>query len=203
MKSKKNLKLAAVLFAMIFVVGAAFAATNGVLAFGGTVRINNVAVIEDARLEFISTSIQCNYGLATSEIITGENGRQFLTFETVIDFCPTLDWPTAISHLNFTIQNTGNVPVRFENLLVGSFGFEMDVAIFNEEDVENSLFYTLSYSPGHPISTFVSDEIIMPGQILQGQLYYFPLNVNLGLPDDFEQIVRRNSFELSYTAASN
>jgi len=52
MKTKKNLKLAVVLFAMIFTVGAAFAANKGMLAFGGTVSISSAGTIDEARLEF-------------------------------------------------------------------------------------------------------------------------------------------------------
>jgi len=86
---QKRLKLAVLVFALTFIVGTAFAATNGMLAFGGTVRINNVGVVEEARLEFISAYIGIVFGLANVEIVTID-GRQHLTYETTIDFVPPL-----------------------------------------------------------------------------------------------------------------
>jgi len=110
MKTKKNLKLAIVLFAMIFAVGAAFAATNGMLAFGGTVRINSTSTVNEAMLEFDSWTrifaypqirihhcpwlgtpeCQCSLGppppnafnyFEGSARIIEENGRQKLAFD--------------------------------------------------------------------------------------------------------------------------
>ena len=197
--NQKKLKLAVLVFALTFVMGTAFAATNGMLAFGGTVRINSVNTSETARLEFMSASILCSFGNATSAIVVGEGGIQHLTYETVIDFCPTFDWPDVMSQVDFSIRNTGSVPVRFESNLLGNFTHHVEVYIHGIVDDEAVLFYSLVSSPNSPISTYASGEFIQPGQVLEGYLLFNPLNVNLGIPDDFDELIRRNSFSLAYT----
>jgi len=132
----KKLKLAVLLFALTFVAGAAFAATNDMLVFGGTVRINSAtSVPTDMRMEFIrvnaSPSCICISQQSCMsldyELIT-EGGRKFILF----DFVPGISdermpspppppgnpmmpepIPTCVYTISFTIQNTGTVPIRF------------------------------------------------------------------------------------------
>ena len=195
----KKIKLASLLFALIFCVGTAFAATNGILIFGGTVRINNASV-ERAQLEFISTSIRCSFGVASSEIVV-QNGVQNLTYETVIDFCPTFYWPAVLSQVDFRVQNTGTVPIRLEREQLGNFTHHVEVTLHGTVDGEQVLFYNLFVAPNSPVSAYVTDRLIQPGQILEGQILFNPLVVNGGIPSEFEQIIRRNSFNLFYTSA--
>ena len=191
---QKNLKLAVLLFALTFAVGAAFAATNGMLAFGGTVRINNVVAVEEARLEFTSTRINCAFGQASSEIVVIE-GRQHLTYETVIDFNPNYDFPTVMSQVDFTIQNTGNVPVEFLH-------FEYDIALGQLVDVTltdnqgQHLHMVMPTSSTHPQS---GSLIIEPGASVTGQLLFNPLASIPGpFPSDFEELMFNHNFSLAY-----
>jgi len=130
MKNRRNLKIATLLFALTFVVGTAFAATNGMLAFGGTVRINSAAVTPDpiVRLEMTYTSVWVSSIFAdsfrgSSEIILDENGHQTLSFDIelldpTIIYRPGLGNLVPGAQLNLHLRNTGDVPViitEFEN----------------------------------------------------------------------------------------
>ena len=191
---QKRVKLAVLLFALTFVVGTAFAATNGMLAFGGTVRINNVATVEGAQLIFTSTNIRCFFGEASSEIVVID-GRQHLTYETTIDFCPTVSWPAVMSQVDFEIRNTGNVPVEF-------LRFTHDLAIGQLVDVlltdnQGQRFHAVmsSMPPNYQSGTM----IIQPGATVTGRLLFNPLASIPGpFPSDFEQLMFDHSFALSY-----
>jgi len=131
MKSKKTLRIAVLVFALTFAVGAAFAATNGMLAFGGTVRINSAVVNPDPvmQLDFIGASAIITpdfrpYITASSEIITGSDGhRQMLTFDiNVLDLQALMPTPgvpstTIPARISFGIRNTGEVPTRIRQVI--------------------------------------------------------------------------------------
>ena len=122
MKGRRNLKIAVLLFVMVFAVGVAFAATNGMLAFGGTVRINSIADSEVLRLEFtdlsavpwdesiLDVSVQFANLLHPGAIDTGYK-RLWLNVEVfdVIELSNQIQAPVV----EFTIKNTGTVPARF------------------------------------------------------------------------------------------
>jgi len=191
MMNKKRLRLATLLFAMTFLVGAAFAATNGALVFGGTVRINSVGIVEEARLEFVSTRIMC-VGQATSSIVE-DSGRQFLTFETVLNYYPNAAWPTVMSQVEFEIQNTGNVPVElfdFEYLLEG--GQMFDITVFGT--AANSINLLIPTTQPRTVSMTIA-----PGEVVSGQMLYNPL---LSVPQgDFTEVVFNQRFALNYRVA--
>ena len=159
----KKLKIAILLFALTFIVGAAFAATNGVLVFGGTVRINSTTTVPDnMRLEFIYAQraseshwildpdiIQLEY-----ELIQGEDGRKFLSFDlTVLDSAALLanrPYTALGAAIRFRIQNTGNVPVRLTGFHWGSTrpvpGIGVSMPGTNSFNVPSRLGYT--FQPG-------------------------------------------------------
>ena len=188
---QKRLKLAVLLFALTFVVGAAFAATNGMLVFGGTVRINSVGVVEDVRLEFTHASISCAFGQASSEIVVVD-GRQHLTYESIIDYCPTFYWPDVMSQVDFQIRNTGNVPVEFLQFTY-DMGLNQFVEIFLQDDYNQSLHAVLPTLHNHPQS---GSMIIQPGAIVTGQILFSTLSGPF--PSDFTEIVFSHSFSLAY-----
>jgi len=189
--NKSSLKVVSLLFALTFVVGAAFAATNGTLVFGGTVRINNVSVVQEARLEFASTRIMC-VGRATSEIVE-DSGRQFLAFETVIDFCPTRAWPTVMSQVDFEIRNTGNSPVEF-------FGFDYALEGGQRFDIMVTRgSQTLRLELPSDGST-LERMIIAPGETVSGRLLYNPL---LSVPQGtFTEVVFNQRIAMNYQLAA-
>jgi len=133
---KKRLKIAALLFAMMFVVGTAFAATNGMLAFGGTVRINSVGTVEKALLEFVDVntrnSIMIFSGnsadiqglIATNaELVTNEFGQNVLSFDVNLNLEIAEAFVSPKSEIffqtdiNFIVENTGNVPIRLLQII--------------------------------------------------------------------------------------
>ena len=120
MKARKNLKIAVLLFAMVFAVGAAFAVTNGMLAFGGTVRINTSPVTVEplVELSFVDVSVMRNETMdavreVNVELVNDGNGRQTMHFDIdVFDFT-NLPHAGVIAGINFAIENHSDVPVRF------------------------------------------------------------------------------------------
>jgi len=168
MKTKKNLKLAVVLFAMIFAIGAAFAATNGILAFGGTVRINSVQTVNEPMLEFNDwirifalpeddISIHCpwigtpecvgcsrpnafNYFEGSARIIE-ENGRQKLAFDIDI-----LDIEALLARWSGSWKHDDILGIGFSFQNTGSvpvrlFGFE-----YGNDELPFSLVLSQFYS---------------------------------------------------------
>ena len=135
MKSKKSLRIAVVLFTMVFAVGAAFAATNGMLAFGGTVRINTATVGPDPvmSLEFVRVNgvsapeVFRPYVTATADIIVNNDDRQTLSFDIDIPYAGNIDFaaqstpgnpvPNNLVTISFTVANTGDTPVRLTRIL--------------------------------------------------------------------------------------
>jgi len=117
MKNKKSLKIAVLVFALTFAVGAAFAATSGMLAFGGTVRINSTTVGPDPVLsvEFVSAEARVNPPSlspsvleASAEVVVNADGRQTLSFD--LNFPDGLRVPTTGTpvFIEFTLENTGD-----------------------------------------------------------------------------------------------
>ena len=122
MKNKKSLRIAVVLFVMVFAVGAAFAATNGMLAFGGTVRINTATVTPgELRLEMVETRVNHrnaqDYLTATSQIVYTSEGLQTLSFDLEIFDTSRLpaNQGTPLLTIDVQIRNTGDVPARIIN----------------------------------------------------------------------------------------
>jgi len=191
---QKRLRLAVLLFALTFVMGAAFAATNGMLAFGGTVRINNVGVVEEARLEFINPNLSIAFGQGSADIVVID-GIQHLTYEMTIDFCPTFDWPDVMSQVDFEIQNTGNVPVEFLQLNYDtSLSQVIDVILWDGQG--QFLSAVIPTLLDHPQTGSI---IIEPGSVVSGQLLFNPLSVFSDyFPSDFEELVFAHNFSLAY-----
>ena len=202
MKTKKNLKLAIVLFAMIFAVGAAFAATNGILAFGGIVRINNVTNADVIRLEFVDvTHAPWDESILTVEtsIQNTETGRKRLQFDIEINDIQEF-FNNQSSIVNFTIQNTGSVPVR----IIGTHDFEMSGHPRIGANLRNGDKF-LNISDG---SIYTGDAelfgSIEPGQYITGSLgvgspRFLPGNGFIPLPDEGYTITE--FFEIYYEQA--
>jgi len=123
MRNKKGLKLAILLFAMAFAVGTAFAATNGMLVFGGTVRINSSTVVaDDIELSFASVAIRhCHISHLSTQhvlrtnaaIVIDENGRQTLDFDIEFFDGNNISPPVhSLARMDFVIENTGSAPAR-------------------------------------------------------------------------------------------
>ena len=162
----KKLKIAALVFALTFIVGAAFAATNGVLAFGGTVRINSAAAA-DMRMDIIYTSIEggCIHNEPCSsftyEIIT-ENGRTFISFDYAVEKkCGSgvlRLTPPRCREITFTyaVENTGTASVRYLGAIQnsdGTFPIRHSLRRISEGSLRDN-------------------PIIRPGQRLVGQLVF-------------------------------
>ena len=169
MKTKKNLKLVVLLFVMTFTVGAAFAATNGMLAFGGTVRINSVVSADEARLEIISVSnAPWDESIVTVEsAIVNTGGRQRLRFDAVIHdferfYYGHIDDPTYF--VNFTVENTGNVPVR----IIGNFDMDVSDHPLVIASLNNGGRHLLLSSGRVPTYAAELFGIIEPGQTFTG-----------------------------------
>ena len=157
---KKRIKLAVVLFAMIFVVGAAFAATNGMLAFGGVVRIN--AVDRVARLEFTFAEPlwHQHWGVFTA---LAEVGDHFGTgsvnvlrfYFEVEDRDRFLNEVGGIA-VHFNFKNTGDVPVRLVDVW-GSTALPIYIrGNYTSTDIHHSPW---------------NFEIIHPGEIIEGWVH--------------------------------
>ena len=185
--NKKRLKLACLLFALTFLVGAAFAATNGALVFGGTVRINNVATVQEARLEFISVNTHQAPGRTAS--IIEENGRKRLNFEIVRNWPPSpspggADVPPP--PISFEIENTGSVAVELSNFDI----------------IEGEPFYTITLFRRRADGVHVGVALpltIAPGEVLSGTLDYW-ISPNY-FPEEFDELVFTASMALNYHQA--
>jgi len=174
MKTKKNLKLAIVLFAMIFTVGAAFAATNGMLAFGGTVRINSVGTVARANLEFTHALIGLSNADSSHQSrfdaearIVEENGRQKIAFDVnVLDLEDLLRpvhlhgwtgtqpmiaelWPTIFVDFEFT--NVGITPIKISGI-ENSSGIPPFFMSMNFLSAGHSEFHSPGFPDVMPIS---------------------------------------------------
>ena len=126
MKSKKSLKIAILLFIMTFAIGAAFAATNGLLAFGGTVRINTATVNPSGlRVEIVDVTSRVNfpdYFALSVETVENAEGRQTIAFDLEIFDTSKIPNPVDLpqnagitfANMVLYIQNTGDVPARLD-----------------------------------------------------------------------------------------
>jgi len=186
MKAKKRLKLIVLLFAMTLLVGTAFASANGALIFNGTVRINNVHTVQEARLEFISASI--NGPSRDTVSITAHNVLTYdISVTNIYNAPPDINWGGEIFSIEFQIENTGNVPVEFtglSSLLDNWHHFGVD--LWNQR-IERIHFSTIDSPTG---------IIILPGEILNGSIWYSPIVSSPG--QGLEPIVRSYSFALNY-----
>jgi len=208
MKKKTSLKIAVLVFALTFAVGVAFAATNGMLVFGGTVRINSAAVSsDDVRLEFIAVNIslsQYSFPLVegSSRIVEGSNRQKiefdinFLDLETLMR-TGSVGRYSLLGHdiqVNFVFQNTGTVPVRI-------IGFDHDIdappvslvvrtGLFDVAG--NALGQSVIHLPERhelvPPSSLPTPigGIVLPGQSVHGHLTYWTTLFRdyAGLEDD-------------------
>jgi len=162
---QKRLKIAILVFALTFVVGAAFAATNGVLAFGGTVRINNVAITDYARLEVVVSEGGRVAENASARLIASEGetpGSLWIDFE-ITD-------PVAFRNggwqlgLTAPMVNTGNAPAVIHSVAI-SEGPHPRISLFNRgtgesialEDAIGTVVY-----PGDASALFVNVEVFGP-----------------------------------------
>ena len=186
--NKKRLKLACLLFALTFLVGAAFAATNGALVFGGTVRINNVLTVQEARLEFISVNIYSGHTGRRATIIE-ENGRKRLNFEVVKNWPPQLssenDTETLLPPISFEIENTGSVAVELSN--------------FDITEGEPFFHITLFRRNADGGGVVALPLTIAPGAVLRGTIAY-GIRPN-DFPEEFDELVFTASMALNYHQA--
>ncbi|MCL2420926.1 MAG: hypothetical protein FWD03_03635 [Defluviitaleaceae bacterium] len=171
---KKGLKLAALLFALVFAAGTAFAATNGVLAFGGTVRINSVATIVDARLEFVNLSASPwdeSVLSVTNSISNSNDGISRLQFDVEIRdpvrFLEIVNTQVSTPAFGFTVQNTGNVPVRFLGRDDDTFTTAHSAAGVTLRNGTDQVFFTqgLYHEQAQRLG------VIAPGQALEGDVF--------------------------------
>ena len=180
--SKRSLKISILLFAMAFIVGAAFAATNGVLTFGGTVRINNAGTTPppEMGIEFVNVAnptvnpIIQNYLNATASIVLTEDGTQTLNFDINIDDLSRI--PTggaSLARINFTIANTGNVPVRLQQITNNSADRLSAIPFQVMLDQHGTVFGTAFLNNPRHIG-----RVLQPGQTLGGFINLCPVCLN-------------------------
>jgi len=197
MKRKKRLKLGVLLFSLTFFVSTVFAATSGAIVFGGTVRINSVHTVQEVRLEFASASISCGFGRAHVDIVE-DGGRQLLSFGTSIEYCPTFVWPAVMSHVDFEVRNTGNVPVEiynFDYFLEG--GQQMSISMGSS--LSSTQFVDL-WVPLLDNRPPVMRMTIEPGEVVRGILTFNPLATNVDISDGGE-FVFNHRVALNYRQA--
>ena len=197
--TNKRLKLVTLLFALTFLVGAAFAATNGVLVFGGTVRVNSVDMPQEARLEFISAGgpAVVHFGSLTYEIVE-DAGRQLLNFDMVVNWPisapPYPHMPGEIS-IGFEVKNTGNVPIELVGFdIVEGRPF---YTIWLQQIIENRL--NLFYFPDS--QTPNQNMTIAPGEVIIGALHPWPRYFSAEIPDEFNELTFTASVALNYRQA--
>jgi len=199
--SKKGLKLTCLLFAMTFLAGAAFAATNGTLVFGGTVRINNVLNPQVARLEFVSVETWNAPG-RTAEIVE-VNGRKLLDFEIAANWpprTPGYSEPTAPPPpIFFEIQNTGTVPVELTGFNVAEGRPFFDITIFRQR-ADGGVNEQFAFSPWNQMQ---NDQLVViaPGEVLIGTIDYWATAFQSEFPAEFDELVFTASVALNYQYA--
>jgi len=202
----KKLKLAILLFALIFIVGAAFAATNGVLVFGGTVRINSATTVPgDMRLEFVSVGTYLeppNEKLnLTYEIISTEEGRKFLSFDIHFSVSDMSSWVLAGSRspIWVEIKNTGAVPVRFLGFdFTESDNSYMNIVVFWDPiappddlsgwDIDGHIGVRQGIESG-----LNSSMPLLPGRIAWGSFHFRPDYDRI-----YEILTSQNSYTFNY-----
>jgi len=153
---KKRLKIAALLFAMMFVVGTAFAATNGMLAFGGTVRINNVESAY-ARLEFNGIDMSWEFREDWGSVWASPSADVFKFGVSIYDANEFIN-NVSFTDIPFSFQNTGNVPVNF-TAIGGMTSHGSDLPLFLR-DPNTGTYLT--------IFDLWMLETIYPGQVVTG-----------------------------------
>jgi len=215
--TNKKLKLITLLFALTFLAGAAFAATNGVLVFGGTVRINSVDTPQEMRLEFISTEViihpDAPYVSLTSSIIE-VGGQQRLAYDVSIEFpddLPDRDPRHAFSVIEFHVKNTGNVPVEFlpHSSGYGTF-FAAPYGIYMYARCVNFPDSPRHRSVSHPPRPTLTIEPILvdPGETIVGWINIHPFGrlyawqgMQRYRPEEFAVRVFTQNFILHYQQA--
>ena len=208
---RKSLKMAILLFAMVFLVGAAFAATNGVLTFGGTVRINNSGVTPppEMGIEFVSVANPSvfpgvrDYLNATAAIVVNEDGVRTLNFDIDIEEINRIPrsgiGSTNTVIINFAIANTGNVPTRLRhitsNVNVPVVPFKITLAehgqVFNVSTMNNPRQINRVLQPNQQLTGRIDLCAIClhrfldiyPGDNTDG-VFSFSLNLAYDLPAD-------------------
>jgi len=164
--NKKSIKLAVLLFAMVFTVGAAFAATNGVLTFGGTVRIRGMEPEPVLmRVEFTHVDAHSHHDWHVGEIWayifdntvnTGMGHYNALRYNIDIHepalFLQGWNFPP----IYFEFENTGTVPVR----LLDVTGWHSGVQISLQNPNTGSHFMIWE--------TPWQNEVLQPGEVIIG-----------------------------------
>jgi type 1 fimbria pilin len=173
-KNKRRLRLATTLFLLLLLTSTAFAATSGMLTFGGTVRINHMSVVPDElRLEFISTSVR-EIGAGETRVTAFSeiaSGRQAISFDVhFADVTP--DAFDARAEVYFQFQNTGTVPVRLLDFDMTANGPQLNFQLQGGMGV---------------------GSVIAPGQVVDGFVV-----ASLGDFLDFGDASFSYSFALSY-----
>jgi len=178
---RKRLKLGVLLFATMFLVGAAFAATNGMLVFGGTVRINNLIQVEAMRLEFVDlTAVPWDQSIleVSGNLVNEEGfGTKRLNFDVEVFDILALQNQIQTPVLEFTIQNTGTVPVRFLGMDEDWFTTAHPFAVVDLRRNGNQVWFTQGLTHGD--AELIG--VIEPGEYFEGRIritelvvgYYF------------------------------
>jgi len=183
MGSKKYLQFAVLLFATTLLVGTVFAITNGVMVFGGTVRINSVPIIPDPimRLEMTYTSawVSTNFSetiRGNSEIVLDENGRQTLVFNIEILDSATVyyQWGAAIE---LHLENTGDLSV-----VITEFESDSNISHWGVGSIDSPL--------------------IRPGLVLQpDEVIHGTLTIDVGHVLELYRQTGEDTFNLRFTLA--
>jgi len=150
MRNKKSLKLALLAFVIIFITGTAFAATNGILTFGGTVRINSVVQPAHARLEASNTIWGAGPGVRVS-LAESHHAQSSLGFNVNID---VYDFRVTEADISFrdmvniqqTITNVGTAPARLTSF---TYDFDDDMPNFTASILDYDWFFNSGYLPNN------------------------------------------------------
>lgn len=128
LKSRRRLRFVATLFVLSLFTSTAFAATTGMLTFGGTVRINHLSISADElQLDFIHTSVsEISSGftrVSAHSYITTYGDRQLISFD--VHFEDAYNDPYSLyarAEVYFQFQNTGTVPARLLDFEMSNSG---------------------------------------------------------------------------------
>jgi len=153
---KIRTKVAVLLFAMIFVVGTAFAATAGMLTFGGTVRINSVESTY-ARLEFDNVEMTWVFEDDWASVWASFNA-DIMRFGIDIYDTDRFANEVSLTDIPFSFQNTGNVPVRFTEMGWASHGPSIAIVL---QDPNTGTYWNIN-------SDLWSLEVLHPNQVVNG-----------------------------------
>ena len=155
-KNRQRLRFVAMLFILSLFTSTAFAATTGMLTFGGTVRITHLNISADElQMDFVHTSVrEVSSGytrVMANTYITVEGGRQLVSFD--VHFEDASNDPYSLharAEVYFQFQNTGTVPTRLLDFDMSSGGPFVDFQI------QGGLGVGSVIAPGQTVEGFIS-----------------------------------------------